>query len=172
TLSHPFLTIDGWRPLAELRTGVRIAVPRRLDVFGQESLRECEVKLLAYLIGDGCLTNGLPKFTNGDPRIRADFREAAAAFGAVKVREDSHRNPWLATRTSLPRPGRSSPHACKRPSRPAPARPALWLWHWALVRRHCVFGAREPVCPAGKPSTDSVRSWRSNRRNWRRTATP
>src|SRR5262249_42197474 len=92
TLSHPFLTIDGWRPLADLRAGVRIAVPRRLDVFGQESLRECEVKLLAYLIGDGCLTNGLPKFTNGDPRIRADFREAAAAFGAVKVREDSHGN--------------------------------------------------------------------------------
>jgi len=33
TLSHPFLTVDGWKPLADLRPGVRVAVPRRVDVF-------------------------------------------------------------------------------------------------------------------------------------------
>src|SRR5204863_5593 len=38
TATHPFLTIDGWRPLADIRAGERIAVPRRLDVFGEQSI--------------------------------------------------------------------------------------------------------------------------------------
>src|SRR5215467_6602418 len=51
TLSHPYLTIDGWRKLAELKVGDRIAAPRRVNVFGSEELHEGQVKLLAYLIG-------------------------------------------------------------------------------------------------------------------------
>ena len=91
TASHPFLTLFGWRPLAELKAGERIAVPREIPVFGQETMRDCEVKLLAYLIGDGCLTKGTPEFTNGSPRVRDEFTEAVAAFGAVKVRyQDSN----------------------------------------------------------------------------------
>ena len=46
TLSHPFLTTDGWRSLALLKPGEKIAVPRRLEVFGTESIRDSEVKLL------------------------------------------------------------------------------------------------------------------------------
>src|SRR5262249_9609233 len=76
TLTHPFRTLRGWQPLSELRPGESIAVPRRIDVFGQASLRPCEVKLLAYLIGDGGLTDSTPEFTNGNPRVRADFAEA------------------------------------------------------------------------------------------------
>src|SRR5262249_34317399 len=76
TASHPFRTLEGWRPLADLRPHTRIAVPRRLEVFGTESMRECEVKLLAYFIGDGGLTDGNPEFTNSDPRIQADFVQA------------------------------------------------------------------------------------------------
>lgn len=91
TLAHPFLTIHGWRPLGELSPGERIAVPRRIDCFGQEAMRECEIKLLGYLIGDGGLTDKATDFTNADPRLRADFSEAVAAFGGVQVRlEDSH----------------------------------------------------------------------------------
>jgi replicative DNA helicase len=52
TLSHPFRTYRGWRPLAELSAGDRIAVPRRVPVFGTDSARDCEVKLLAYRTGD------------------------------------------------------------------------------------------------------------------------
>ncbi len=46
TLSHPFLTIAGWRSLALLKPGEKIAVPRQLAVFGTEVLRDSEVKLL------------------------------------------------------------------------------------------------------------------------------
>jgi replicative DNA helicase len=85
TLSHPFLTIDGWRPLAQLQKGMRIAVPRKLDVFGNNELRECEIKLLAYLIGDGCLTKSCPEFTVGKTFLREDFEAAVNEFGGVET---------------------------------------------------------------------------------------
>ncbi|TXT47481.1 MAG: replicative DNA helicase [Limisphaerales bacterium] len=87
TQPHPFLTLDGWKPLGELRAGDFIAVPRALPVFGSQARRECEVKLLAYLLGDGCLTRSSPSFTNGNQRIRREFAEAAAEFGGLTVRE-------------------------------------------------------------------------------------
>lgn len=46
------------------------------------------MKLLAYLIGDGGLTDTTPEFTNANPWLRAEFAEAAAAFGGVHCRED------------------------------------------------------------------------------------
>jgi replicative DNA helicase len=88
TLSHPFLTVSGWMPLAALRVGERVAVPRCVPIFGSEPMRECEVKLLAYLIGDGCLVHIIPGFTNSNSRVRADFNEAVRQFGGVQVRED------------------------------------------------------------------------------------
>lgn len=47
TITHPFLTIKGWQKLENLQVGHKIAVPRKIDVFGTETIRECEVKLLA-----------------------------------------------------------------------------------------------------------------------------
>ena len=88
TLSHPFLTVDGWKPLGELRAGDRVAVPRRIDVAGADSLGEERVKILAYLLGDGTFTGPCPGFTNGDPRLRADFRDAVDRFGGLATRED------------------------------------------------------------------------------------
>ncbi len=85
TLSHPFLTIQGWKPLSELAPGDVIAVPRRLDVFGTESLRDCEIKLLGYLIGDGNLTGACPRFSNENQRVLDEFLECAAAFGGCKT---------------------------------------------------------------------------------------
>jgi replicative DNA helicase len=86
TLSHPFLTIDGWRKLDGLKVGDRIAVPRRIDVFGSEELDERQVKLLAYLIGDGNLTKANPSFTNTNPRLQQEFADALTAFPGLKIR--------------------------------------------------------------------------------------
>jgi replicative DNA helicase len=85
TASHPYLTPSGWRPLSELLVGESIAVPRRLPIFGCEAMRDCEVKLLGYLIGDGSLTGTRPLFTNSDPRIQADFSAAVESFGGVRA---------------------------------------------------------------------------------------
>ena len=40
TITHPFLTVDGWQPLAKLQVGEKIAVPRRLDIFGNVTIPE------------------------------------------------------------------------------------------------------------------------------------
>ncbi len=85
TLTHPFLTTSGWRPLGDLKVGDQIAVPRCLPVFGQKKLRECEVKLLGYLTGDGGLTGSNVRYTNCNPRIANEFREAVDAFGGLSL---------------------------------------------------------------------------------------
>ncbi|MGI0085586.1 MAG: LAGLIDADG family homing endonuclease, partial [Nitrososphaerales archaeon] len=88
TLSHPFLTLSGWKKLKEIHVGSKIAVPRCLPVFGTKKLRECEIKLLAYLIGDGCLSNGKASFTNANPRLQNDFKSAVREFGGTTTRTD------------------------------------------------------------------------------------
>jgi replicative DNA helicase len=85
TWVHPFLTPRGWRKLEELLPGDAIAVPRSLPVFGDAEMRECEVALLAYLIGDGGLTGATPQFTNTNPRVAEDFAAAVDAFGGLRL---------------------------------------------------------------------------------------
>ena len=53
TSTHPLLTLTGWKRLADLSVGTAIAVPRRIDAFGNESLGEHRARLLGYLLGDG-----------------------------------------------------------------------------------------------------------------------
>ncbi|MFN6480052.1 replicative DNA helicase [Nostoc sp. DedQUE07] len=98
TITHPYLTINGWRQLSELRVGDKIAVARKLNVFGTETIRECEVKLLAYFIGDGCLTDSTPEFTNINSRIQNDFTYAVISFSPnlkVRIEIRSERTPIL-----------------------------------------------------------------------------
>lgn len=68
TLTHPFLTPSGWRSLELLRPGDQIALPRAIRVFGAEQMRDCDLKLLAYLIT--CRSRPL------NPAAGLDFQEA------------------------------------------------------------------------------------------------
>ena len=86
TITHPYLTINGWQQLAELKPGNKIAVPRKIEVFGTETISSCEVKLLGYLIGDGCLTRTSPQFINSNPLLQEEFIEAVANFPGLKIR--------------------------------------------------------------------------------------
>lgn len=85
TATHPFLTLAGWLPLAALHAGERVAVPRKADAFGSRPLRECEVKLLAYIAGDG-RASGNGTVANADARIARDFEAAVRALGALRCR--------------------------------------------------------------------------------------
>ncbi|HEY6674070.1 MAG TPA: DnaB-like helicase N-terminal domain-containing protein, partial [Rubrobacteraceae bacterium] len=89
TLTHPFLTVGGWRKLGELSVGDHVAVPRRMPVFGDEPLGEHRVKLLAYMLGDGNMTCGVPRFTNASAVVREDFERAIGAFGGLSIREEN-----------------------------------------------------------------------------------
>ena len=80
TPNHPLLTINGWEPAENLENGCRIATARELDAFGEQSLPERQVKLLAYLIAEGHLDNRKILFTNTDEQLREDFKQSVESF--------------------------------------------------------------------------------------------
>lgn len=83
TLTHPFLTGNGWQPLKNIAVGERIAVPREIPVFGHEAMPEHQVKTLAYMLADGGTTQTCPMFTNNSDELRADFTHAVSHFPGV-----------------------------------------------------------------------------------------
>ena len=60
TAAHPFLTGMGWRPLADLTVGTRVAVPRELPIFGDEPVSAEHLHKLAAKVGVGCVDRGVP----------------------------------------------------------------------------------------------------------------
>lgn len=84
TAPHPFLTPAGWQPLASLRSGMCVAVPRVLPFFGKRLLADSLVKLVAYFLTDGGLTQGVPAFTNARRRILRDFTAAVGHFPGMR----------------------------------------------------------------------------------------
>ncbi len=53
TANHPFLTYAGWAPLAELRTGTRVAVPRHVPAPAAfEPWEDAQLVLVARALGD------------------------------------------------------------------------------------------------------------------------
>jgi len=92
THHHPFLTRAGWHPLHELIVGDKIAVPRSLPCFGDDtSLRLELVRLIAYYVAGGRLLRQ-PDFTNSDPDIVSDFEAiVTASFPTLHVRRTGAR---------------------------------------------------------------------------------
>ncbi len=87
---HPFLTVQGWKPLHDLSVGQRIGVPTSVPVFGtDESLSLDKVRLLAYFIAEGGLTGTSPAFTNTDPIIISDFKSIIETyFPTCRLRQE------------------------------------------------------------------------------------
>ncbi len=83
TAAHPFLTIEGWKPLHELQPGERIATARSCPHLGKEEWPEHEAHLLGLLLADGqCRTpQHSPRYTTGDSRLVEVFTAAAHQFG-------------------------------------------------------------------------------------------
>lgn len=182
TAPHPFLTLDGWKPLLELQEGDYVAVPRRLPVFGTASMRECEVSLLAYLIGDGGLTGSVPRFTNGNPVIADDFLAAVEAFGGVQARAasaDSRTPGWsisadpVAVGENRQRFARALDQSLANHASPARALAAVAgvspasLTHWrrgasvpsqARFAKLCQALAIEPATPEGQDPASARRN--------------
>ena len=86
--NHPFLAIDGWAALDDLRVGSRVAVPRRVSA--PASIREwpqSEIVMLAHLIGDGTVARRQPiHYTSADEENLRAVAAAAAHFGVTPRR--------------------------------------------------------------------------------------
>jgi replicative DNA helicase len=91
---HPFLTVQGWKPLHDLDVDAHIAVPRAVPVFGEDEFWPLDrVRLLAYFIAEGGLTGSSPKWSNADSSLVEDFRESLARqFPDVVVKQDGSRS--------------------------------------------------------------------------------
>jgi len=76
----------GWRPASEFVPGQLVAVADSLPAFyGVEPLPEDEIKLLAYMIGDGSLTQPCGRFTQTEGPQLAEMRQIAEAYDAKLV---------------------------------------------------------------------------------------
>ena len=94
--NHPFLKLQGWAPLDELKVGDKIAVPRQLSVSTPANpMSEDEVTLLAHLLGDGCI---LPKqpyhYTSADPANIKIVQETAKRLFSIEGKTVQQENWW------------------------------------------------------------------------------
>ncbi|MBD3145753.1 replicative DNA helicase [Microbispora camponoti] len=129
TANHPFLTYDGWKPVGDLSSGSRVAVPRHTPPPLQlAEWDEDEVILLAHLIGDGSFVRRQPiRYASTDnANLAVVAASAAARFGITAV-ADNHA---AARCTSLRLP---APHRLARGKRNPIAQ---WL------DEHDLFGRR------------------------------
>ncbi|HLH26380.1 MAG TPA: replicative DNA helicase [Chloroflexota bacterium] len=89
TANHPFRVLHGWRALADLAVGERIALPRRYPEPPAAQLWDDDrLVLLAHLIGDGCYVRRQPlHYTSASEANRAAVEQAAKqVFGVVARR--------------------------------------------------------------------------------------
>ena len=84
TLNHPYLTVNGWKPLSSIGVGQSIAVPKKIDFFGNLEIEKERIRLLAYLIADGGLTKDhCVSFTKHSETMMHDFCNCVSSVGDV-----------------------------------------------------------------------------------------
>ncbi len=96
TDNHPFRTLDGWKQLASLKVGDRIAAPRALKADARERWPRHEIICLAGLLSEGntCHPSSLYFYNNCEALIE-DFAQAAREFpdsvARIYARDDGRR---------------------------------------------------------------------------------
>jgi replicative DNA helicase len=89
TANHPFMTLDGWRPLGDLQAQCRVAVPRNVPApLDAREMPESELVMLAHLLGDGSFVRNQPiRYASTDEANLAAVTAAAQHFGITAVRD-------------------------------------------------------------------------------------
>jgi replicative DNA helicase len=90
TGNHPFLTYHGWRPLAELAAGSRVAAPRHVPApLAVRDMAAAEVIMLGHLLGDGSFVKNQPiRYASTDEANLRAVTAAAQHFGIIAIRDD------------------------------------------------------------------------------------
>ncbi len=79
SLNHPFLTVDGWQQLVDLKEGDLVATPRCINTSLSSTLKDEEIILLAHMIGDGCFVERQPIHYTSQEEASLKIVEACAA---------------------------------------------------------------------------------------------
>lgn len=79
-LSHPFLTLFGWKRAEELEVGNRLCMPKsyEMSLFSDRKLEE--FRFTGYITGDGCC-NDKVQMQVTDPEEKVDFEQCVVAMG-------------------------------------------------------------------------------------------
>lgn len=87
TANHPLFDFDkGWLSIDDgLSVGDHIAVPKKVAFFGNKKIPVDHVRILAYLLADGCLTGGEITFTKKEKELKNDVIRIITDLG------DKHR---------------------------------------------------------------------------------
>jgi replicative DNA helicase len=90
TANHPFMTLDGWVALDQLKVGDRVAVPRRVpEPVNTQRIPDSEVVLLAHMIGDGsCVKNQPIRYASVDEANLFAVTFSARHFGVTAMRDE------------------------------------------------------------------------------------
>ena len=89
TYNHPFFTPNGWVPLNKISIGDFIACPRHYPDLGTKTFESFKLKLLAYMIAEGCFRgNGSYTFTNKSKEIQDDFKLCVEQIGDLVSKEN------------------------------------------------------------------------------------
>ena len=93
TDNHPLLTLEGWKPLSQLKAGDHIATPAYLPIEGKKSWQDYELIVLGWILAEGntCHPSGF-YFYNKDQLALDDFTQAVKQFEntdiSLTLRED------------------------------------------------------------------------------------
>jgi len=110
TASHPFLTLDGWLPLAALRVGDRVAVPRQLPVFGDQPVEDHHLHHLATAVRQAVPPAA---FTLPRPQLARFLTRLFAEIGCASTGPDGVLA-YIAYTTAAERPARQIQHLLLR----------------------------------------------------------
>ncbi len=90
TGNHPFMTVDGWIALEDLKVGDRVGAPRKVpEPVDVRSMPEPEVIMAAHMIGDGsCVKRQQIRYASVDEANLAAVSAAAEHFGVTAVRDE------------------------------------------------------------------------------------
>ncbi|HXF29696.1 MAG TPA: DnaB-like helicase C-terminal domain-containing protein, partial [Chlamydiales bacterium] len=111
--NHPFLKLEGWTALENLKPGCRIGLPRQLQCNKlKKTLPKEELILLAHLIGDGCILEKQPyHYTSANQDNLDAVAQAAKKLFSIEPRYVKQKN-WY--HIYLPSPYRLT-HKKKHP---------------------------------------------------------
>lgn len=103
---RPAPAVESWKPVGRLSGSDFVAVPTILSIDAPQALPEHEIKLIAYLIGDGGLTQPLVYFCQPPGKQLEEFRSCAEAIGCAIVTNDNgrHHRVKAAVRAKRPSP--------------------------------------------------------------------
>lgn len=92
TGNHPFFTAKGWVAIDNLKPGDRVALAGNLGYFGHHEMNENEIKLLAYMIGDGNCTRNTIRFCTASNSIKQEIERAVNYFDCDLIQYKSNRD--------------------------------------------------------------------------------